>query len=857
MKKILSFISTAALCLAFAACQVAQPEDVFSVEPVAPELESHGDILLTTGTTGEDLVFVWSAYRNLPEGLNYEFFMKHGDSPVSLSNGHDTYYKTGKASFRDLVLSSFNDLPENDTFPLSFYVRVVNDGKAYESKALTVNVYAYGDGVSPEVSVTSEAIELDPADPKGEVDLLTWNPARLVYGEEVTYNVYLVVGDGEPVLLKEGLTETSYSTTVDELNEAVIAAGGAEDAEVPVKFIVEAVCESMPNGVEAAAAEMTVKTYVTTFPDVLYIPGSHQGWDPKTAPTITLSTAVKGYYEGIVDLTTDDNSDVEFKFCIVPDWGGDFGGEVTVSTKKADGGDVIYTSATGTVGASANIKVPSGKYVIMLSKKFSTIKMVSIASVGIIGEAVGGWGEEIPMTWDKETNIFTGEVNFTPGEYKFRLNNDWDYSVDDTYGVNGGGGNLKTTAEGNYRVSIDMSSHPYKVRLINLSFPESVGVTGNHQGWNPATAPRLNGDGEGHYEGFVNMVNPEDGTDYFKFTPKYDWSAEYAGSLDNLVTSGGADIALPNGYYKLTLDLNEMKATATLINTVELCGTFTSWGVDPKYYLTYSADADCWKIENVEIPAGAQWKFRMNDDGNWAVNLGYGTMDDLVQNGANITDTEAGVYTIELFLASTPYHATLTKTGDSDKPKWGNRLVVAGNYSGHSWSATDDPKLRGDYSGKFHGPLTMYGSGIEFKFVHEGAWYGTTGGEKLNWTIGDGGNLTIDPGTYWFDVDMEAGTATAFAITKVGLIGGFNGWSDDVVMDFDETALTYSGTFTAPADQLEFKVRFNGNWDYSLGDDPADLNCISAGNVKLAEGGTYKVVLDMAHNSPSLTVTKQ
>ena len=850
MKKILSFVSTAALCLAFAACQVPQPEDVFSTAPVAPELQAHGDILLTTGTTDEDIVFVWTAYRNLPAGLNYEFFMEHGESPVSLSNGHDTYYKTGKAAFRDLFLSSFNDLPENDTFPLTFYVRVTNDGTVYKSNSLSVNVYAYGDGVAPEVSVISDAVELDPANPTGEVALLTWSPARLVFGEEVTYNVYMVVGDGEPVLLKEGLTETSYSTTVDELNEAVIAAGGAEDAEVPVKFIVEAVCESLPNGVEAAAAEMTVKTYVSTFPEVLYIPGSHQGWDPKTAPTIALSSKVKGYYEGIVNLTTADNSDVEFKFCVIPDWGGDFGGKVTVGGK-----DGVYVSAEGTVGVSDNIKVPSGKYVIKLNKKFNTISMVSIASVGIIGTAVGGWGDEIPMTWNEQTNVFTVETALVPGEYKFRLNNDWDFSIDDTYGVNGGGGNFNTSNEGNYKIQLDMNKHPYTVKFINLSFPESVGVTGSHQGWNPASAPRLNGDGEGHYEGFLNMVNPDDANVEFKFTPKLDWSAEYAGTLDNLVTSGGANIKLPNGYYKLTLDLTEMKGTATLINTVEVVGSFTGWGTDENYLMTYDAGSDSWVLRNAEIPAGGQWKFRMNSD--WAVNVG-GAVDNLVQDGGNITDTEPGFYDIELFLAKTPYHAVLTKTGESEKPKWGNRLVVAGDYSGHSWDGANDPKLRGDFSGKFQGPLTMYNMTYGFKFVHDGSWTGMAMADGLNWTlaVGAGDNLTLPNGTYWFNVDMEAATATAFEITKVGLIGSFNGWSDDVEMTFDRETLTYVGTI-ALEDNAEFKVRFNGNWDYSLGDDPADLNCINAGNVKVEKGGTYKIVLDMAHASPNLTITAQ
>ena len=861
MKKIFHYIAITALSLGFAACQVVQPEDVFSTDPVAPELQAHNDILLTTGTTGEDVTFAWKAYRNLPAGLNYEFFMQYGETPVALSTGKDLYYQSSKAAFRELVLSSFTGLPQNDTFPLSFFVRVTSDGEVYPSNTVTVNVYAYGDAVGTEVALATESVELDPADPTGTVNLLSWTPARLVYGEEVTYNVYLQVGDGDPVLLAEGLSETAYTGKTDPLNEAVIAAGGSQEADVPVRFIVEAVCPSLPGGIETTSEEMTIKTYVSTFPDVLYIPGNHQGWDPATAPTISQSSSVKGYYEGIVDLTTPDGGDAEFKFSPVPAWENDFGGVVTVGGKEG-----VYVSASGTVGAKDNIKVPSGKYVIKLNKKLNTIEMVSIKSVGVIGTAVGGWDSELTMDWNEETNVFKKEVTLVPGEYKFRLNDDWDWSVDDSYGVNGGGGNFSTSNEGEYRIELNMSKHPYTVRFVNLSFPEKVYLPGSHNSWGWTSI--LSGNGEGVYQGFLN-VGGEWG---FKVTPSGDWDHEQWGleSVGETAASGEVTYNIVNGggniregiettYARVTVDLANMTVKVCPINSVEICGSFTSWGVDPAYFLSYDAAIDSWKIENLEISAGSEWKFRMNDDGNWAVNLGYGTLDDLVQDGNNIKDTEAGIYTIELFLATTPYHAVLTKTGDSEKPKWGNRLVVAGDYSGHGWDGANDPKLRGDYTGKFHGPLTMYNMTYGFKFVHDGNWTGMNGGEALNWTLalGGGDNLTLPNGTYWFDVDMEAATATAFAITKVGLIGSFNGWSTDVEMSFDEATLTYSGTFTATEDAPEFKVRFNGSWDYSLGDDPTDLNCINAGNVYLNAPGTYNVVLDMAHNSPSLTVTKQ
>ena len=858
MKKILSFAAFAALCFAFAACQTVQPEDVFSTDPVAPELQAHGDILLTEGTTGEDLTFVWKAYRNLPEGLNYEFFMEYDNAPVPLSTGKETFYKTDKAAFRSLVLSSYDGLPQNDTFSLTFYVRVANNGEIYQSNSLTLNVFAFGDGVAPEVTLVSGRIELDPADPMAQVELLSWTPARLVYGEEVTYNVYMSVCDGEPVLMAEGLSETSYGIGVDALNEAIIAAGGAENADVAVRFIVAAVCDSMPGGVDTASRVMIVKTYLSTFPEVLYIPGSHQGWDPASAPTIALSTKTKGYYEGIVDLTTQDGSDVEFKFSPVPKWEGDFGGVVTVNTKEG-----VYSSAIGTVGVADNIKVPSGKYVIMLNKKLNKISMVTIKSVGIIGEAVGGWSDEIPMTWNEETNVFTVEVeNLVPGPYKFRLNNDWDYSIGENLGVNDGD-NLNNTAEGKYRITLDMSRHPYTVKFTNLSYPAQVYLPGSHNDWGWTTI--LAGNGEGVYEGFAN-VGGEWG---FKVTPSGDWKHEQwgleseGGTSDNgeityNIADGGGNIRQGTDvtYARVIVDLVAQTVKVFPITSVEVVGSFTDWGTNDQYLMTYDAAANVWKLEGALIPAGGEWKFRMNS--GWAVNVG-GDLADLVQDGGNIKGIEAGIYTVELSLATKPYKATLTKTGDVDAPKWGNRLVVAGDYSGHNWSGSGDPKLMGNYTGYFQGPLTMYNMTYGFKFVHDGNWTGMNGGEALNWmlAIGGGDNMTLPNGTYWFKVDMEAATATAFAVTKVGLIGDFNGWSDDVVMAFDETALTYSGVITTTADGQAFKVRFNGNWDYSLGGDINELTSLDGGNIAIEKAGTYKIVLDMAHATPNLTITAQ
>ena len=108
---------------------------------------------------------------------------------------------------------------------------------------------------------------------------------------------------------------------------------------------------------------MKIKTYVASYHECMYLPGSYQGWTPATAITIKQSTTTKGLYAAYVDLTTADGSDVEFKFSPVPAWEGDFGSDdFTVSTDKG------FAIGTGSSVGGANIKVPSGLYHITLNK---------------------------------------------------------------------------------------------------------------------------------------------------------------------------------------------------------------------------------------------------------------------------------------------------------------------------------------------------------------------------------------------------------------------------------------------------------------------------------------------------------
>ncbi len=821
MKKIIKLAFLAALCTGAASCIKPITEDAFSRDPIAPELYAHNDILMTANTMDEDVNFSWSAYRNLPEGLDYQLVATYNGTDAVLASTKDTYFKTTKTAFKNLIYSGFPSLPVNDTFSLTFRVLVASDGETYESPRMTVNVYALGDAVAPVITLVQQELVLDPTTPTEEVALITWEPARLVYGEEITYDVFLstVTGDtpstkadaAAPYLLAEGVTETSYSTTVDALNEAVIAAGGAENATVPVTFLVTARCASLPEGITAASDPMQVKTYVATFPDVLYTPGSHQGWDPASATTLKQSTSIKGYYEGIIDLTTADGSDAQFKFSPNPEWKDDFGGVVTVGGK-----DGVYVSAEGTVGVSDNISVPSGVYVIMLNKKLNTIKMVSIKSLGIIGTAVGGWSEEIPMEWDKTTNVFSVTTDFVPGEYKFRLNNDWDFSIDDSGGVNGGGANYNTDVEGRYKVTVDMGSHPYKVKFADTTFPEILYVPGSHNDWTHS-ATTLAGDGEGHYEGYVR-VGGEWG---FKFTPQADWSAgewgfdksttpttSEAGETTYALTRSDAGNIMEASevtYARVKVDLPNLEVKVLPVKSVAICGSFTEWGVKDEFKMTYSADSDSWKIDRVTIQKGDQWKFRMNDDANWTANLG-GALNDLVQDGSNIADTAPGVYTIELFIGKAPYHATLTKTADADAPTLPETMYIIGDgVGGWDWEANGQDMIPVTEKAGDFWAVRYLEAGKGFKFCPVKAWNGDfTGlGNDSGYTVEGGNCYVAESGLYMIAIDY-AGEKVVVEPAKVYGIGEcFGGW--------ESTAFTVNadGTVTSPAFAADGELRMH------------------------------------------------
>lgn len=668
MKLFRNILASVAAVFAVASCTIV-PEDTFSTAPVAPVMSAHNDILITTATVGEDVTFAWEKARFIDAASYvYDLHITIGEADVLLANDvNTTYYTLSKTEFRTFLKENF-ELEQNSTHSVSAYAVITDDeGTVYASDPISFKVYVYDEAVPVVLSAEAETIVLDKNDPSAEISLLTWTEPRLVYGEDVTYKVTLKVGEGNETVLSEGGYDTSYAMTTDALNEAVVAAGGAEDAAVDVNFCVYACCPSIPDGVPSNLAAVKVTTYVATFSEQYYMPGSYQGWDPATAAVLKVSTKVKGLYQGFVDLTTADGSDVEFKFSPVPRWEGDFGFNDVKVTTYAD----KYAAATAKTTASDNIKVPSGFYYVKLNKKFNTLDMVQVEYLELIGGFSGdyaGWGKGLKMTYDASSKSWTAVEEIVVAkdtEFKIRFNSDWTYSFGtDMNAVEFAGGNMKFTKdEATYKIIFNTATSDFSINAVDVNMPDYLVVAGDYSGhgWSGTDDMRVNlyDSSKGLYRGYITMYDAPYGFKFVKNGSIWIGQTAVSGNTYTLQENDGDNCMIENGTYFWNVDMINMTAVATPLTKVGIIGSFagSGWGSDVE--MTFDAASLTYKVEQT-FAAGDEWKFRFN--GDWGYNLGV-SGDGIGHDGGNFKVEAAGTYVITLDMAhgSVPSYTCVAK----------------------------------------------------------------------------------------------------------------------------------------------------------------------------------------------------
>lgn len=205
-----------------------------------------------------------------------------------------------------------------------------------------------------------------------------------------------------------------------------------------------------------------------------------------------------------------------------------------------------------------------------------------------------------------------------------------------------------------YSNVITIKVKPYTTDLPQLAVP------GNHQGWNPGTAPRIaaSGFGETDYEGYVWL----DGE--FKFVAPdsngvYDWNAgpDYGddGTFSGLLLeTGEVNIDAAAGFYRVRANTEELTydiaAVSWGIIGFATTGDDSGWNQDVD--LTYNPATKKLELASIALVPGA-FKFRGNNAWSNGFDLGTVNADGYLIEGGDLTfDGPAGNYKVILDLSN-------------------------------------------------------------------------------------------------------------------------------------------------------------------------------------------------------------
>ncbi|MEM6516011.1 MAG: SusE domain-containing protein [Bacteroidota bacterium] len=230
-----------------------------------------------------------------------------------------------------------------------------------------------------------------------------------------------------------------------------------------------------------------------------------------------------------------------------------------------------------------------------------------------------------------------------------------------------------------------------------------------------------------------------------KFRENNDWGSNLGDNgADGTLESEGANIAVTEGTYKITLDLSTSLGTYSIEPfSLGVVGSgFNDWGNagdDAKFY--YDNLTDTFKVSTKLLDG--EIKFRINND--WGTNYG-GSGGTLAQEGANIPST-AGHYLITVDLNNNSYSIV-----EDDV------LGIIGSGFNEWGDAGDDFELTEIQPDILVGDIVTLVDG-EIKFRYNNAWDNDFGDNGADGTLDPGGaNIAVTAGLYRVRLDLVAGT---------------------------------------------------------------------------------------------------
>jgi hypothetical protein len=250
----------------------------------------------------------------------------------------------------------------------------------------------------------------------------------------------------------------------------------------------------------------------------------------------------------------------------------------------------------------------------------------------------------------------------------------------------------------------------------------------------------------------VAYVTLKDGE--IKFRENNDWANNFGDDGgDGTLESGGANIAVTAGTYKISFNTQNDTYTIDPYSWGIVGSAYNDWGATPDANFTYDDATDQWKAV-VKLKDG-EFKIRKNSD--WAVNYGDdGANGTLEAGGANIA-ASAGKYEI-IF-----NEKTLTISVKEIPSIWG---LVGSAYN--DWGATPDAQFIPDSRSEgiwILKNVTLQAG--EFKIRDGNDWGTNYGDDGANGSLElNGANIAATDGVYTITLDFSDPANPTWASVK-------------------------------------------------------------------------------------------
>ena len=433
IKKISFFILS--LALTFFACETEESLQLTSPDP-ALVLQQPGisNVFLNFGTpTNAAITMSWN--DNLTGSSSYTIEMALDadfTSTVNLGSATGNSYSISvqalNSAIRSAGASSFKDI--------AVYFRINANGTLSNAVQYLVTTYPTN---PPAIAspTTNTAFVLSIATSGDTAITVNWTDAVLNsgLGVDVNYTVQAAATGtnfADPVSLGSVKNGTSISSTHADLNAVAIGIGLAPEVAGNVAIrVISSITNSNGNILERISNPVTISItpYLASFPN-LYMVGdaTTPGWNNNNNNTpmfrnqdVPNNYIFTGYFSaGAFKL-------LEVKGQWQPQWGTNDGSSLAVNPGGGSDPGTFNVATAGYYTYNLTTVGESGSFTVTA---FNATSAPTYATMGIIGQAIGGWGDGDEINFTKDANNphlwYALNVNFTNGnEFLIRANDQW------------------------------------------------------------------------------------------------------------------------------------------------------------------------------------------------------------------------------------------------------------------------------------------------------------------------------------------------------------------------------------------------------------------------------------------------